>query len=140
MIRRHPRPTRTDTLVPYTTRVRSTEGAAGAGGRGRDLDEGPQGERPDEQADRLRQGIPVLRRGGDQGGDRAGVERHQRGEESGRQNRSENPELDRAVRLGPGIKRGNDLLERAGCRHIYDFDYESCSAEDGVWKECSRSG
>src|SRR3546814_17458906 len=62
-------------LPEYAQAYLRTEGAAGAGGRGRDLDEGPQGERPDEQAERLRQGIPVLRRGGAQGGDRVGVER-----------------------------------------------------------------
>src|SRR3546814_12988241 len=93
-------------LPEYAQAYLRTEGAAGAGGRGRDLDEGPQGERPDEQADRLRQGIPVLRRGGDQGGDRVGVERTQRGDERGPQNPTEQRTLDRTVRPAPGPDGG----------------------------------
>src|SRR3546814_4718345 len=57
MIRRPPRSTRTDTLFPYTTLFRSpqpdfgTEHHARAQRRRRDLDKGPQRQRPDEDAD-----------------------------------------------------------------------------------------
>ena len=97
------------------------EGAPGAGGGGRDLDEGPQGQRPGEQGDGGGQAGGVLGRGREDGGDRAGVERDQQRD----QNRPGTTETISASLTAPwasllAVLGRHDPLQRAGHRKVDD--------------------
>ena len=95
------------------------EGPAGAGGRGRDLDEGPQGQAPGEQGDGGGQARLVLGRGGEEAGDPIGVPGDEQGNEGGGKDGEEEGGLDRAVG-GLVVLGRDDALKRAGQQQIDD--------------------
>ena len=94
------------------------EGPAGAGGRGRHLDERPQGQGPDEQGDGAREPRRVGRSRGKEQGDPVGIERHEQGDESRRQDGDKQGELDRAMDVHLGLAGRHDPLQGAGHRQV----------------------